>query len=403
MPTWDLEYLLLFGPPENKLELLEGRTPTGFPFVDRESADAHFASWAKTLSRWQGVADPQARVEDGRRIKEFGRFKLEQFKRPIRLEVPSVLEAYHWAHGCFWNRRLWPGQPAGFENGDEWSQHHWQIKLNLWNIFREGQKRLGFEGYGIGGVDISLTARDAVQPDYFFYQGPKSSHMIGGDYFTGPPNLVMEVLSPFSRAIDRGPRKDVYRSAGVAQLWLIEPLTRTVELHRLQDGEYRLVSTTSVTEGRSIAVPGIEGLALSPEQVFDIDPSPFEGNPVPESPKAWGIPKGEVVGLQHLILLGHAERRREIWSNQSPCFLAFGSPEEARYRLGQFVLEAARWEQVEAPVPTEIEPNVEAADVGRFHFVRRSYVIRLNVDVSGMLYRELLAITGNRAAWDWGE
>ncbi|HZK82435.1 MAG TPA: hypothetical protein VFC46_15240 [Humisphaera sp.] len=37
MPVWDLEYLLLFGPPENKLELLDGKTPCSFPFADRDA------------------------------------------------------------------------------------------------------------------------------------------------------------------------------------------------------------------------------------------------------------------------------------------------------------------------------------------------------------------------------
>ena len=65
MPTWDLEYMLLFGPPENKLELLDGKTPCSFPFADRGSADAHFALWASTLARWQGVADPPGSLGGG--------------------------------------------------------------------------------------------------------------------------------------------------------------------------------------------------------------------------------------------------------------------------------------------------------------------------------------------------
>ena len=104
MPTWDLEYMLLFGPPENKLELLHGMTPCSFPFVDRALADEHFEAWAAALARWQGVADPPARVVDGTLVKEFGKFKLEQHRRPIRLEVPSVSEAFRWAYRSFWNR-----------------------------------------------------------------------------------------------------------------------------------------------------------------------------------------------------------------------------------------------------------------------------------------------------------
>jgi Uma2 family endonuclease len=402
MPKWDLEYMLLFGPPENKLELLGGQTPCSFPFLSRELADEHFAAWAQTLSRWQGIADPPACVKDDALVKAFGKFALKQYLRPIRLEVPSAIEGYHWANHCFWDRGLWPMQPGGFETGCDSTQEPWRIKINLWNTFREAQKRLGFDGDGIGGVDISLTDTDAVQPDFFWFRGAREQYMIGRHYFKGVPQLIMEVLSPFSRAIDRGPRKDVYRRAGVEQLWLIEPLTRTIELHRLVNGEYHLTATAR--EGEALEVPGLEGLTIEANRVFETHSSDLWGqSTTDDKPAKWAIPPDVVVGLQHLILLGHAERRREIWNNQSPCFLAFGSAEEARHRLDRFVLEASQWENAGSPAAAEIEPDVDVADVGRFHFVRRRNIVRLNIDVNALLYRELLEVTANRDAWDWGD
>src|SRR4051812_26348476 len=133
--------MLLFGPPENKLELLDGKTPCSFPFLDRDVADAHFDAWAKTLACWQGVPDPPVREADRTRLKEFGGFSLEQYRRPIRLEVPSDLDGYHLAHGCFCDRSLWPAQPAGFEAGREHFLDHQDIKHNLWSIFRDAQER----------------------------------------------------------------------------------------------------------------------------------------------------------------------------------------------------------------------------------------------------------------------
>jgi hypothetical protein len=110
-----------------------------------------------------------------------------------------------------------------------------------------------------------------------------------------------------------------------------------------------------------------------------------------------------VVGLQHLILLGHAERRREIWNNQSPCFLPFGSSDEARHRLDRFIFAAARWEDKPIVKPVSVEPELDTATVGRFHFSRHGHTVRLNVDVDARLYRSLLDVTANRRAWDWGD
>lgn len=403
MSAFGLEYLLLFGPPENKLELLDGKTPCGFPFADRNQADAHFASWAAALARWQDVSNPPASARDSRLVKKFGEFTLEQYRRPIRLEVPSDLDGFHWAHRCFWDRSLWPMQAEGFEHGLEYAQDHWDIKLNLWMIFRDAQERFGFEGYGIGGVDLCLTESDMVQPDFFFFHGPRKRHLVADQYFKGVPQLVMEVLSPFSRSLDRGPRKEMYRKAGVPELWLIEPLTRTIELYRLTRGEYHLETTAGM--GDEVPVRELDGMTVAADHVFKTQSCRFEHEPAAsEKPTpAWGIPCDRAIGLQHLILLGHAERRREIWNNQSPCFLAFGSPEEARHRLDYFLLEAGRWTGEEISGPVEIEPGIETTDVGIFHFIRRGHIVRLNVDVSGSLYRALLEMTSNRAAWDWGD
>ena len=39
-----VEYMLLFGPRESKLELLHGKTPCSFPFLDRGVTDARFST-----------------------------------------------------------------------------------------------------------------------------------------------------------------------------------------------------------------------------------------------------------------------------------------------------------------------------------------------------------------------
>jgi hypothetical protein len=69
----------------------------------------------------------------------------------------------------------------------------------------------------------------------------------------------------------------------------------------------------------------------------------------------------------------------------------------------RFLLEAGRWTGLNAPEPVEIEPGLEIADAGRFQFIRRGHVVRLNIDVSGLLYRDLLSVNARREAWDWGD
>lgn len=42
------------------------------------------------------------------------------------------------------------------------------------------------------------------------------------------PDLVVEVLSPSTRANDLGPKRAVYMRAGVRELWLADPDARTL-------------------------------------------------------------------------------------------------------------------------------------------------------------------------------
>ncbi len=44
-----LEYLLLFGVPGNKWELIDGRIRWAFPFLDRNLAQSHFEAWTQVF------------------------------------------------------------------------------------------------------------------------------------------------------------------------------------------------------------------------------------------------------------------------------------------------------------------------------------------------------------------
>lgn len=59
-------------------------------------------------------------------------------------------------------------------------------------------------------------------------------------YFSLVPDWVCEVVSDVTGAWDRGPKMRVYARAGVEWLWFIDPLAEGLEIHRLQDGQWRL-------------------------------------------------------------------------------------------------------------------------------------------------------------------
>ncbi len=55
------------------------------------------------------------------------------------------------------------------------------------------------------------------------------------------PDWVCEVLSPSTQRSDRVIKMQVYAQAGVAWVWLVHPISRTVEVFRLDEGRWAMV------------------------------------------------------------------------------------------------------------------------------------------------------------------
>ena len=55
----------------------------------------------------------------------------------------------------------------------------------------------------------------------------------------GPPDLVVEIISPSDPRRDRELKRRWYAEAGVREYWLVDRETRSIEAPVLQDGAYR--------------------------------------------------------------------------------------------------------------------------------------------------------------------
>jgi Uma2 family endonuclease len=61
----------------------------------------------------------------------------------------------------------------------------------------------------------------------------------------GVPDLVVEVLSPSTAAMDRGLKMETYARYGVGEHWIVDGAQSAVEIYRLDAvaGAYRLTAT----------------------------------------------------------------------------------------------------------------------------------------------------------------
>ncbi len=74
---------------------------------------------------------------------------------------------------------------------------------------------------------------------------PESEAMPSQRGIEGPPDLVIEILSPSNRAHDQQTKRRFHERGGVREYWLVDPSARTIEVLRLEAGRYRSLSVLS--------------------------------------------------------------------------------------------------------------------------------------------------------------
>lgn len=71
-------------------------------------------------------------------------------------------------------------------------------------------------------LDIQLSNDSVLQPDLIVLLYDRFQ-LVTERNVEGPPSLVMEIISPSTRHIDHGAKRDLYARYGVPEYWLIDP------------------------------------------------------------------------------------------------------------------------------------------------------------------------------------
>jgi Uma2 family endonuclease len=89
-------------------------------------------------------------------------------------------------------------------------------------------------------VDMVLADHTSVQPD-IFYINPKLKAALPeeGDRIEAIPDLVVEVLSPASMRLDRGPKQRAYARFGVREYWLVDLAGRKIDFLVNHNGRFK--------------------------------------------------------------------------------------------------------------------------------------------------------------------
>jgi Uma2 family endonuclease len=109
------------------------------------------------------------------------------------------------------------------------------------------------EDTGIGEVyiaplDVELAPNIVVQPDVLVLLKPHLEKATD-KRIIGAPDLVVEVASPSTAIYDRREKLDAYIQAGVAEYWIVEPATHSVEVLTIEANAF---SSRGIFEGKTL-------------------------------------------------------------------------------------------------------------------------------------------------------
>lgn len=143
-----------------------------------------------------------------------------------------------------------------------------QLNRLLGNFVTE--RRLGV--VLVAPFDIRLPGGigNPIQPDVVFIRRERQPRR-GDRRFDGVPDLVVEVLSPGNWRFDRKTKVEAYRDAGVPELWLVDPLARTVEVFGLKPDRPEYALQARRGEGERVGSTVLSGLDLEVAGLFPSD------------------------------------------------------------------------------------------------------------------------------------
>jgi Uma2 family endonuclease len=139
--------------------------------------------------------------------------------------------------------------------------------LQLYAAERNLGEALGIE------VSVRINSKRRRLPDVLFVATDRLDRL-HENHFEGPPNLLVEVVSPESVERDWRVKYLEYEAAGVEEYWLIDPLYQRLEAYAL--GDDKMYRSLAPLEGKLLSRV-VAGFYLRPEWLWQERPPKVRG------------------------------------------------------------------------------------------------------------------------------
>lgn len=108
--------------------------------------------------------------------------------------------------------------------------HHQRI---LRRLFRFLDRAVNEDEIFIAPIDLFISTKNVFQPDLVYV--PNKS-FVTNKGIEGPPEIIIEVISPSNVYTDRNQKKKSYLAFGVKEYWIVDPANKTIEIYTPESG-----------------------------------------------------------------------------------------------------------------------------------------------------------------------
>lgn len=115
--------------------------------------------------------------------------------------------------------------------------------------------------------DVVLSTYDVVEPDLVYLSNERGP-LLTEQNLQGPPDLVVEILSPGTSRRDLGLKRDLYQRAGVLEYWIVDPDRDEVTVDRRIDERFGAPEALSKASADVVTTPLLPGLTIPLVRIF---------------------------------------------------------------------------------------------------------------------------------------
>ena len=148
------------------------------------------------------------------------------------------------------------------------SVSHQRASRNLLTALHQHCRESGHAEVFEAPLDVLLSMHDVVEPDLFVVLS-EQQEILSENNVRGAPAIVIEILSPGTRARDETLKRDLYARAGVREYWMVDPDARAIRVCRWPAaGQPGPVTDLAAAAGDALTSPLLPGFALEVAGLF---------------------------------------------------------------------------------------------------------------------------------------